>query len=169
MIKELNDIIEEDRKVNGSNKRTISYLRYYRKAQWYKNKSKYRYLLNKIVLTLRFRYTGIELKETVAVGKGLRLPHLQGIIVSDYAVIGDDCTIYHQVTIGANEHKLNYQSAPHIGNRVYIGAGAKLIGNICIGNDVIIGANAVVTKDVPDGMTVVGINKHIVTYSERIP
>ena len=169
MINELKETIEEDKRVNGDNKRTICYLRYYRKLQWYKNKSKFRYILNKLVFYLMFRYTGIELKETVPIGKGLRIPHLQGIIISDYAVIGNYCTIYQQVTIGANEHKLNYKNAPHIGDRVYIGAGAKLIGNIYIGNDVIIGANAVVTKDVSDGMTVIGNNCHIVTHPERRP
>ena len=99
-----------------------------------------------------------EIKFQSKIGYGLRLPHINGIIISAYAVLGNNCTVYHQVTIGANEHVPNYKNAPKIGDNVYIGAGAKLIGNITIGNNVIIGANAVVTKDVPDGYTVVGAN-----------
>lgn len=80
-----------------------------------------------------------------------RLPHgLNGIIVSHNAVIGKDCTIFHQVTIGEGRG-----GAPVIGDNVLIGAGAKLIGAIVIGSDVKIGAGCIVTQDVPDGATVV--------------
>lgn len=83
-----------------------------------------------------------------------RTPHgLNGIIISHNAVIGKNCCIYHQVTIGeANE---NIDGAPIIGDNCFIGAGAKIIGNIKIGNNVKIGANCVVTKDVPDNATIV--------------
>ncbi len=88
------------------------------------------------------------------------MPHLSGIIISLYSEIGDDCTLFQQVTIG--EENIGYPGkAPHIGNNVYIGAGAKIIGPIHIGNNVRIGANAVVTKDVPDNCTVVGANRII--------
>lgn len=169
MDKELQEIIKEDTKANRNNKKARTYMYYYRRAQWYKGKSKLKYLWNKLWLLLKFKYTGVELKETIPVGKGLRLPHLQGIIVSDYASIGDYCTIYHHVTIGANEHNREYKNAPKIGNRVYIGAGATLIGNIEIGDEVIIGANATVTKSVPNGMTVVGSNIFLRTTVERNP
>lgn len=102
-------------------------------------------------------------------GRGLRIPHPQNIVISQYASLEDYCTIYHNVTIGANEHKSNYRNAPSIGNRVYIGAGATLIGNIRIGNDVIVGANATVTKDVPAGMLVIGNNKIVSGNTERNP
>ncbi|HEX3022706.1 MAG TPA: serine O-acetyltransferase, partial [Lachnospiraceae bacterium] len=70
---------------------------------------------------------------------------------------------YHQITLGANEHKkTNGIYAPHIGDGVYIGCGAKVIGGIDIGNNVIIGANAVVTKDIPNDCTVVGNPSYIV-------
>lgn len=79
------------------------------------------------------------------------LPHgLYGIIISHNAVIGKEATIYHQVTIGQGNG-----GAPTIGDNVYIGAGAKIIGNIKIGNNVKIGANCVVFMDVPDNCTVV--------------
>lgn len=86
------------------------------------------------------------------------MPHLNGIFIHANAVLGENCVIFQQVTIGVNEHR-NARKPPRLGNRVYVGAGAKLIGDICIGDDVRIGANAVVTKDVSSGTTVVGYNK----------
>lgn len=89
-------------------------------------------------------------------------PHgLNGVIISRKSKIGMNVTILHQVTIGTkittikSIHKEDVL-APIIGDNVYIGAGAKIIGNIHIGNKVLIGANAVVTKDVPDNFTAVG-------------
>ena len=79
------------------------------------------------------------------------LPHgLYGIIVSHNAVIGKNCVIFHQVTIGEGKG-----GAPTIGDNVFIGAGAKIIGNIKIGSNVTIGAGAVVVEDIPNGATVV--------------
>ena len=95
------------------------------------------------------------------------MPHLNGIYIHPNAIIGENCTILQQVTIGANEHRIDYKSAPRIGNRVYIGAGAKIIGDVVIGNDVRIGANAVVTKSVPAGKTVVGYNRILDVQAER--
>lgn len=101
------------------------------------------------------RYNHIPLETSI--GGGARFPHLQGIVLSGKAVIGEHCTIMHQVTIGVDDIKMT--GAPKIGNNVYVGAGAKLIGDISIGNNVIIGAGAIVTKPVPAGKTVVGINR----------
>lgn len=106
---------------------------------------------------------------TVKIGKGLRLPHPMGIVISAYAELGDFCTIMHNVTIGSDEHKENYRTAPRIGDRVYIGAGAVVIGDIEIGDGVIIGANATVTKSVPAGRIVVGNNRVISGMIERDP
>lgn len=79
------------------------------------------------------------------------LPHgLYGIIVSHNAVIGSNCTIFHQVTIGNGSG-----GAPTIGDNCYISAGAKITGNIHIGDNVVIGTNCVVFEDVPDNTTVV--------------
>lgn len=122
--------------------------------------------LAKILLCSVFKMCGVDI-ETECIGGGLRLPHLNGLFIHKNASVGENCTIFQQVTIGANEHKLEYQGAPQIGNRVYIGAGAKIIGNISIGDDVRIGANAVVTKNVSAGKTVVGFNKIIESRTER--
>lgn len=94
------------------------------------------------------------------IGGGIRVPHNMGIVVSGKASIGECCTIFHQVTIGVDETN-DPDAAPVIGNNVVIGAGAKIVGRVKIGNHVKIGANAVVTKDVPDGVTVVGNNRII--------
>lgn len=95
------------------------------------------------------------------------MPHLNGIYIHSNAIIGENVTIFQQVTIGANEHRIDYKKVPKIGNRVYIGAGAKIIGDIEIGDDVRIGANAVVTKSIPAGKTVVGYNKILELKAER--
>lgn len=85
------------------------------------------------------------------------LPHgLNGIFITGAATIGENCVIFQQVTIGSNtllDSKNN--GSPIIGNNVYIGAGAKIIGNVKVGNNARIGANAVVVKDVPDNSIVV--------------
>lgn len=91
------------------------------------------------------------------------LPHgLNGIVVSHNVVVGKNCTIYHQVTIGQGRG-----GAPVIGDDVFIGAGAKLIGGIRIGNGVKIGAGCVVTEDIPDGATVVMDKPRILVKKEH--
>lgn len=92
------------------------------------------------------------------------LPHaLNGIVISSFAKIGKNCTIYHQVTIAQENNK-----AAEIGDNCLIGAGAKIIGEIKIGNNVKIGANTVVNKDVPDNCTVVGIDKIVKLNGKRV-
>lgn len=102
--------------------------------------------------------TGCEFPASAILGGGLRVVHLNGIIISPVAKVGEDCTLFHQVTLGVNGRK-SLEVGPHLGDRVSVGAGAKVIGPVLIGNDVTIGANAVVTKDIPDGATVVGFNR----------
>ena len=98
---------------------------------------------------------GIELHCETRVGRRLLIEHFGGIIVSGDAVIGDDVVIRQGVTIGLRT--TGRRGAPVIGNRVDIGAGAKLLGNIRIGDDAVIGANAVVLCDVPAGALAVGV------------
>lgn len=107
-----------------------------------------------------FAGTGCEFPASAISGGGLRIPHLNGIIISPVAKVGADCTIFHQVTLGVNGRK-SLEVGPALGDRVSVGAGAKIIGPVRIGDDVTIGANAVITKDVPNGVTVVGFNKVI--------
>ena len=96
---------------------------------------------------------GMELRPKTRVGAGLRIYHGFGLVVNDHAVIGDDVVLRNGVTIG---HKNPGEGAPVIGDRVQIGAGAILIGNITIGSDSIVGAGSVVTKSVPPFSVVAG-------------
>jgi serine O-acetyltransferase len=104
--------------------------------------------------------TGIELPCEVPVGKNFRIDHFGDIIISGYASFGDDCILRNGVTIGLKN--IEEKAAPHIGNKVNIGAGAKILGNITIGNNVDIGANAVVISPVPDNSIAVGVPAKII-------
>ena len=101
-----------------------------------------------------------QLPAGVRAGARLGLAHdANGVVLSRGVVIGDDCAIYQQVTIGTIN---GIDGAPIIGHRVFIGAGAKILGPVRVGNDAKIGANAVVLRDVPDGATAVGVPARIV-------
>lgn len=97
---------------------------------------------------------GINIPGPTQIGPGLLIGHAGGIVVNAAAVIGSNCNISHQVTIGVSRGR--NAGTPKIGDRVYIGPGSVIIGNITIGDDAAIGANAVVTRDVPSGHTAVG-------------
>ncbi len=107
------------------------------------------------------RKTGIEIHPGACIGKRLFIDHGMGVVIGETAVIGDDVLIFHGVTLGGTG-KETKKRHPTIGNRVLIGAGAKVLGNIMIGDDAKIGANAVVLKSVPSSATVVGIPSSIV-------
>ncbi len=98
--------------------------------------------------------TGISIPAQAQIGKGLRIHHFGGIIVHSDAVIGEHCTLYHGVTLGDLG---GWGGAPRIGNDVLIGAGAKLLGRIDVGDGCHIGANAVVRTAVPAGCLAVGV------------
>jgi serine O-acetyltransferase len=102
--------------------------------------------------------TGVSIPARATIGKGLRIHHFGGIIVHSEAAIGENCTIYHGVTLG---DRGGWGGVPRVGNRVLIGAGAKLIGEIVIGDDCVIGANAVVHTSVPAGHIAVGVPAEI--------
>lgn len=95
-------------------------------------------------------------------------PHgLNGIFISGGAKIGKDCVIFHQVTIGSNTLDGSNVGSPTIGDHVYMGAGAKIIGNVRVGNNVRIGANCVVFEDVPDNATVVLPAPRVIVHTEE--
>ncbi|SEG52476.1 serine O-acetyltransferase [Bryocella elongata] len=104
---------------------------------------------------------GIELPCEVKLGDRFVIEHVGGIVISGDAVFGEDCVIRNGVTVGLRHR--GQRGSPCIGDRVDIGAGAKLLGPIRIGNDVAIGANAVVLCDVPDGCVAVGIPARILS------
>ena len=99
--------------------------------------------------------TGIELPCEVPIGRNFVIEHSGGIVISGFASFGDDCRIRNGVVVGLS--RVDEPCAPQIGNDVDIGPGAKVLGNIRIGNGVRIGANAVVITDVPDDCLAVGV------------
>jgi serine O-acetyltransferase len=99
--------------------------------------------------------TGIELPCEVKLGRNFVIDHFGGIIISGYAQFGDNCRIRNGVVVGLR--RIEEKRAPIIGDNVDIGSGAKLLGPIRVGNNVLIGANAVVLCDVPDNCLAVGV------------
>jgi serine O-acetyltransferase len=111
--------------------------------------------------------TGIELPCEATVGRRFRIDHFGGIVISGDAVFGDDCVIRNGVTVGLKH--AGHRGAPILGNRVDVGSGAKILGAIRIGDDVLIGANAVVLDDVPPNSIAVGIPARVIPRKAAIP
>jgi len=101
-------------------------------------------------------FCGITIGSAARIGRRFSIEHHGCIVIHGNSVIGDDCLIRHGVTLGNTGYDDPY-GAPTIGNRVQIGAGAKILGRISIGDGAIIGANAVVIRDVPEGTAVGGV------------
>ena len=100
--------------------------------------------------------TGIEIHPGAAIGRRLFIDHGMGVVIGETAVVGEDVLIYHGVTLGGTGHDRGKRH-PTIGDRVVIGAGAKLLGNIKLGHDCAVGANAVVVQSAPPWTTLTGI------------
>ena len=119
-------------------------------------------LIMKKVAVLRYRFwsmvTGADIPVNCKIGGGLLLPHPNGIVIHPDAVIGPNCLIFQQVTIGTVSGK----NPPIIGGHVDIGAGAKILGDVVVGDHVNIGANAVVLINVPTGKTAVGVPAKVI-------
>lgn len=112
-------------------------------------------LVYKILYKLVQIVTGIELPCEVPIGRNFVIEHSGGIVVSGFARFGDNCRIRNGVVVGLS--RVEQPCAPSFGHNVDIGAGAKVLGNIRIGSNVLIGANAVVLTDVPDDSIAVGV------------
>lgn len=116
------------------------------------------FFIARLISQLGRFFTGIEIHPGAKIGKRLFIDHGMGIVIGETATIGDDCTIYHNSTLGGTGKDKNKRH-PDLGNNVMVGAGAKILGPIKIGNDVKIGANAIVLRNIPDNTTVVECNK----------
>ena len=122
--------------------------------------------------TIRF-FTGIEIHPGATIGKNLFIDHGMGVVVGETSEIGDNVTIYHNVTLGGSspsidsERQRHEKRHPTIGNDVVIGSGAQIIGPIKVGNNARIAANAVVVKDVPENATMVGIPARAVKLENK--
>lgn len=111
------------------------------------------FFIARLVADISRTITGIEIHPGATIGKRLVIDHGVGCVIGETAVVGDDCVIFHGVTLGGVKFD-PVKRHPTVGNRVFIGAGAKVLGPIKIGDDVRIGANAVVTKEIANGVTV---------------
>ena len=105
--------------------------------------------------------TGIEIHPGAIIGRRFFIDHGMGVVIGETAIIGDDCTIYHGVTLGGTSWKQGKRH-PTLEDKVVIGAGAKILGPIIIGSGAKIGSNAVVVKDIPKNATAVGIPARLV-------
>jgi serine O-acetyltransferase len=110
-------------------------------------------------------FTGIEIHPGAQIGRRFFIDHGMGVVIGETAVIGDDCTLYHGVTLGGTSWQKGKRH-PTLGRDVVVGAGAKVLGPIDIGDGARIGSNAVVVKPVPPGATVVGIPGRIIERSD---
>ena len=115
------------------------------------------YFIARFISEKAKRKTGIEIHPGAKIGKRLFIDHGVGVVIGETTVIGDDVTIFHNVTLGGTGNEKTKKRHPTIGNNVFIGTGAKILGNITIGDNSKIGAGAVVLKDVDKNSTVVGI------------
>jgi len=105
--------------------------------------------------------TGIDIHPGANIGRRFFIDHGMGVVIGETADIGDDCTLYHGVTLGGTSWNKGKRH-PTLGNGVVVGAGAKILGPIVVGDGAKIGSNAVVVKDVPPGATAIGIPARIV-------
>ena len=120
-------------------------------------------LIARIISQFSRFFTGIEIHPKAKIGKNLFIDHGMGVVIGETSEIGDNVTIYHNVTLGgispsinANEQR-NLKRHPTLQDNVVVGSGAQILGPVIIGKNSLIGANAVVTKDVPEKSIMVGI------------
>lgn len=115
----------------------------------------------KIISQIARFLTAIEIHPACIIGKRLLIDHGSGVVIGETAIIGDDCTVFQGVTLGGRGN-VKGKRHPTLKNGVFVGAGAKILGNIEIGNNARIGANAVVLVDIPNNATAVGIPARVI-------
>jgi serine O-acetyltransferase len=166
----MNDYLESIKKRDPAAKSILSIILTYPgvKAVFFHQVSNFFYkagfdLIARIISqTIRF-FTGIEIHPGAKIGKNLFIDHGMGVVIGETSEVGDNVTIYHNVTLGGSspsidsERQRHEKRHPTIGHDVVIGSGAQIIGPIKVGNNARIAANAVVVKDVPENATMVGI------------
>ena len=137
----------------------IKAIRSHRLAHWcYRHDLKF---LARAISQRSRRRTGIEIHPGATIGRRLVIDHGMGIVIGETAEIGDDCLIYHGVTLGGTGKDVGKRH-PTIGNNVLIGTGAKVLGPIKVGDNSRIAANSVVLKEIPEDSTAVGIPARVV-------
>ena len=106
-------------------------------------------------------FTGVEIHPAAQLGRRLFIDHAMGVVIGETTIVGDDCVLYQGVTLGGTGNECGKRH-PTLGDGVVVGSGAKVLGNITIGDHVRIGGNSVVVKDVPADCTVVGVPGRVV-------
>ena len=176
----MNDYLESIKKRDPAAKSILSIILTYPgvKAVFFHQISNFFYkagfdLIARIISqTIRF-FTGIEIHPGAKIGKNLFIDHGMGVVIGETSEIGDNVTIYHNVTLGGSspsidsERQRHEKRHPTIGNDVVIGSGAQIIGPIKVGNNARIAANAVVVIDVPENATMVGIPARAVKLENK--
>ena len=119
-------------------------------------------IIAKIISSIARVFTGVEIHPGASIGKNLFIDHGQGVVIGETSVIGNNVLIYHQVTLGGTGNDKGAVRHPSVCDNVMIASGAKILGNIHIGTNAKIGANAVVLKDVPANATAVGIPARLI-------
>ena len=139
-------------------------LLYYKLAHYFYNKKNY--FIARYICEKGKRKTGIEIHPGATIGKNLFIDHGTGVVIGETAIIGDNVTMYHGVTLGGTK-KDKGKRHPTIGNNVLLGCNATILGNIKVGNNSKIGANTIVLKDIPEDATVVGSIGKIVKIKDK--
>ena len=137
----------------------------YRRQHWL-----YTHGLRKLALWLAKRTRrklGGEIHPAARIGRRFTIDHGMGVVIGGTSIIGDDCMMYQGVTLGMTGKQLGGKRHPTLGNNVFIGANAVLLGSITVGDNTRIGAGAVVVDDVSDGATMVGVPARIVRQQAR--
>jgi serine O-acetyltransferase len=119
----------------------------------------------RMISNLARLFTGIEIHPGAVIGRRFFIDHGMGVVIGETAIIGDDCTLYHGVTLGGTSWEKGKRH-PTLANNVVVGAGAKVLGPIDVGEGARIGSNAVVVKDVPPGSTVIGVPGKLISPSK---
>lgn len=122
-------------------------------------------LLARLISHFGRALTGIEIHPGAQLGRGLFIDHGMGVVIGETAVVGDDCHLLQGVTLGGTSSR-RAKRHPTLRNNVVVGAGAKLIGDITVGDNAKIGAGSVVVTNVPANATVVGVPGHIVAFAD---
>jgi serine O-acetyltransferase len=122
--------------------------------------------LARVISNVARLLTGIEIHPGAVIGRRFFIDHGMGVVIGETAVIGDDCTLYHGVTLGGTSWEKGKRH-PTLHDNVVVGAGAKVLGPIEVGEGARIGSNAVVVKDVPEGATVVGVPGKLITPNRQ--
>lgn len=114
-------------------------------------------------------WTGIEIHPGARIGDGVFIDHGMGVVIGETAIVGDGCTLYQGVTLGGTGKEKGQKRHPTLGRGVTVGAGAKILGNLNVGDGARVGAGSVVLKDVPSDATVVGIPGRVVRLGRHFP